>query len=340
MTVTIKDVARAAKVAPSTVSRVIANSPKISEETKIRVQKTMKELGYHPNIIARSLASKSTQTIGLVFPSSGNITFQNPFFSEVLRWISESVHDKHYSLHLTTGTTEEEIYNDVVKMVSGRLVDGIILLYSKFNDKVIEYLKERKFPFVLIGKPFKYTEQITSIDNDNITAAKEGTDYLISLGHDRIGFIGGNKKLMVTKDRLIGYKRALEEANVPIREEYIIHQDFLLTGGQEAVAELLALPSPPTALLVVDDLMSLGVVRTINEMKLRVSEDISIVSFNNALFSELASPPLTSIDINIKGLATEAVHNLIVMLENKKEPKKRIIIQHEIIVRSSCKSPK
>lgn len=336
MTVTIKDVAKIANVAPSTVSRVIADSPKISEKTKKRVRAVMEDLGYHPNIIARSLASKSTQAIGIVFPSSGNITFQNPFFSEVLRWISEGVHEKRYSLHLTTGKTEDQIYNDVVKMVSGQLVDGVIILYSKAQDKVLDYLKSRNFPFVLIGRPFEYTEQITSIDNDNITAAKEGTDYLLKLGHKKVGFIGGSNKFMVTMDRLKGYKKSLETAGIPIKEEYIIHQKVLLTGGQQGVKKLLSLDAPPTAMLVVDDLMSLGAIRTIHEVGLRVPEDISVVSFNNALFSELSSPPLTSIDINIKGIAMEAVVNLIAMIEKPREPKKRIIIPHEVVVRGSC----
>ncbi|MCU9612459.1 LacI family DNA-binding transcriptional regulator [Caldibacillus lycopersici] len=336
MAITIKDVAKAANVAPSTVSRVIADSPRISEETKKRVREVMDKLGYHPNFIARSLASQSTQVIGIVFPSSGNLAFQNPFYSEVLRGISEGVHQKHYSLQLTTGKTEDEIYDDVVKMVQGRRVDGIILLYSKMNDKIVVYLRKNKFPFVLIGKPYEYTEQITHVDNDNISAAKEGTEYLIKLGHSCIGFIGGNKNLMVTNDRLQGYKKALMEAGIELKNEYVIHENFLLKGGQVAVRELLSLDNPPTALLVVDDLMSLGVLRTTHELGLNVPEDISIVSFNNALFAELSNPALTSIDINILSLGMEAVKNLIGMIENPQEPTKRIIIPHQIIERSSC----
>lgn len=336
MPVTIKDVAKAANVAPSTVSRVIANSSRISEETKKRVRDVMKELGYHPNFIARSLASQSTQAIGIVLPSSGNLAFQNPFFSEVLRGISEGVNQKHYALQLTTGKTDKEIYDDVVRMVQGRRVDGIILLYSKANDRIINYLRDLQFPFVLIGKPYTDTEKITHVDNDNISAAKEGTEYLLNLGHHYIGFIGGSKELMVTADRLQGYKLALETANIPIREEYIIHEEFLLKGGQQAVEELMSLKNPPTALLVVDDLMSLESLRTVYAMGLTIPDNLSIVSFNNALFAELSNPPLTSIDINIFDLGIEAVKNLIEKIENPKDPTKRIIIPHRLIKRSSC----
>lgn len=336
MTVTIKDVAKAAKVSPSTVSRVISDSPRISEETKRKVREIMDELGYHPNFIARSLASQSTQVIGVVFPSSGNVAFQNPFYSEVLRGISEGAHEKHYGIQLTTGKTEKEILDDVVKMVQGRRVDGIIMLYSKVNDPIMTYLMEKNFPFVVIGKPSVDAERITHVDNDNITAAKEGTEYLIKLGHERIGFIGGSEDLMVTITRLEGYKRALNEFKITIREEFIIHDDFLVSGGIQAVNKIMNLENPPTALLVVDDLMSLGVLQTLHTIGLRIPEDLSLISFNNALYAELANPPLSSVDIQILELGMEAVKQLIARIANSNEPIKRVIIPHKIIVRSSC----
>ncbi len=338
MAVTIKDVAKAANVAPSTVSRVIADSPRISEETKRKVRKVMEELGYHPNMIARSLANQSSKAIGIIFPNSGNTAFQNPFFSEVLRGISEGVSEKHYILQFTTGRTEEEILQDVKKMVFGRLVDGMILLYSKLGDSVMKFLKEQNFPFVLVGKPFEDSEVITHVDNDNISAAKEGTEYLIRLGHRKIGFIGGDIGFMVTRNRLEGYRRALAEAGIPVNEKYLIHEEFLLEGGKEAVKELMLLDDPPTALLVIDDIMALSVLKTLSELGKKVPEDISVVSFNNVLFAELAQPPLTSVDINIFTLGIEAVKHLIQKIENPKEPVKRIIIPHRLIVRKSCQA--
>ncbi|MDX5475429.1 MAG: LacI family transcriptional regulator, partial [Bacillaceae bacterium] len=149
MSVTIKDVAKVANVAPSTVSRVIANNPRISEKTKKRVREAMEELGYHPNFIARSLANQSTKVIGLVMPASADKTLQNPFFPEVLRGISTAAHDKQYALQMSTGVSEEEILEGVIQMVQGRRVDGIIMLYSRVEDKVINYLQNSNFPFVV-----------------------------------------------------------------------------------------------------------------------------------------------------------------------------------------------
>ncbi|WP_062109317.1 LacI family DNA-binding transcriptional regulator [Bacillus niameyensis] len=336
MSITIKDVAKLANVAPSTVSRVIADNPRISEETKKRVRKAMKELGYHPNLIARSLASKSTSVLGLVMPESADVIFQNPFFSSVLQGLSESAHEKMYALQMTTGKTKEEIYEEVVQMVQGGRVDGLVLLNSRVEDKLMSYLMNSNFPFVVIGKPYKNEEQITHIDNDNFRAAREVTEYLLALNHDRIAFIGGSLELVVTVDRLLGYEKALRDANITLRDEYVVHGEFLEESGRGAILELLKLDEPPTALVVTDDLVALGVMHMLDEMEMTVGKDISIVSFNNVLLARMAQPPLTSIDINIFSLGYEAAKNVILKIENPREPVKRIIIPHKLVVRSSC----
>lgn len=339
MTVTIKDVAKLANVAPSTVSRVIANNPRISKATAQKVKKAMEQLGYHPNLNARNLASQSTQTIGLVMPSSGDVVFQNPFFPTVLQGISEGAHEKQYAMHMTTGKTDKEILDAVIRMVQGKSVDGVILLNSKVEDQVISYLKGREFPFVLIGKPYKDVEEITHVDNDNFRAMKEATEYLIEHGHSQIAFIGGSLELTVTVERLLGFERALRNAKIPLKNEYIIHEEFLREGGQEAVRELMSLEERPTALVVADDFMALGVLNMLDELGIKVPEDISIVSFNNVLLAEMSKPPLTSVDINIFDLGYQASKSLIQMIENSKEPTKRIIIAHKLVERLSCAEP-
>ncbi|TYS15856.1 LacI family transcriptional regulator [Rossellomorea vietnamensis] len=336
MAVTIKDVAKLANVAPSTVSRVIANNSRISDSTKQKVREAMKKLGYHPNFIARSLANQSTQVLGLVLPGSADKFFQNPFFPTVLRGLSEGAHEKQYALQMTTGQSDQEIYDGIVQMVQGGRVDGIILLYSKVEDKVMMYLKERDFPFVVIGKPFKHADEITHVDNDNFRATKEVTDYLLKAGHDRIAFVGGDLNLVVTVERLLGYEKSLRNAGIPLEDRYIVHEEFLREGGQEAVKELMTLKNPPTALVVADDLMSLGVLNTLNEMGISVPDDISIISFNNVMLAEMSRPPLTSVDINIFDLGYQAARNLIQKIEDPREPVKRITIPHQIVERSSC----
>lgn len=333
--VTIKDVAKLANVAPSTVSRVIANSPRISTETKKKVKDAMKELGYHPNFIARSLVSQSTQVIGMIMPSSDAV-FENPFFQTVIKGIIEGARVKNYAIQMLAGRTEEENLESVKQMVQGKRVDGAILLYSKVEDKIIDYLKESRFPFVVIGKPYKDVEEITHVDNDNVRAANHVTESLISLGHKKIAFIGGSLDLVVTIDRLNGYKDALENAGLELLDEYVKHDDFIREGGREAVRDLMSLDNQPTALVVADDLMALGVLNMLDELGIMVPDDVSVVSFNNVLLAELARPQLTSVDINIFDLGYQAARSLIQTIKDPNEPVKRIIIKHHIVKRSTC----
>ncbi|MCP8968273.1 LacI family DNA-binding transcriptional regulator [Ectobacillus ponti] len=337
MAVTIKDVARQANVAPSTVSRVIADSPRISEKTKKRVRRIMDELGYHPNMNARSLANQTTQALGVIMPSSANKSFQNPFFPEVIRGISSFSHIKDYSLYMSTGETEQEIFEGVVKMVQGKRVDGIVLLYSRVDDPVTKYLVEQEFPFVLIGKPHHISEDITYIDNDNYSAGREVTEYLISLGHRQIAFIGGSPDLMVTKERLAGYREALKLADLPLPDDYIFYMEFDREGGQQAVEQLMSMPEPPTAIVVTDDLMALGVLSTLAESGHMVPDEVSVASFNNVIFSELASPPLTSVDVRIFQLGYEAAKSLIERVEQPHFAPKSIIVPYKIVRRQTCK---
>ena len=336
MAVTIKDVAKLANVNPSTVSRVIANNPRISEKTKRVVREAMEQLGYHPNLNARSLVNRNTQTLGIIMPSSAEKAFQNPFFAEVLRGISSKANEQGYAIYMSTGSTEEEIYQGVVNMVQGRRVDGVIQLYSRVDDLIMNYLYEEKFPFVVIGKPSNHSDKINYVDNDNIQAGFETTNYLIQLGHQNIAFVGGSLDLVVTKDRLEGYKKALMQAGVEVREEYLVQEEFLKEGGQEAVVELFSLPEPPTALVVIDDIMAFGVLSQLHEKGIHVPENVSVVSFNNVMVAEYARPSLTSVEIHIHQLGVEAVQCLVDHIREPKKSAKHVLVPHEIIVRDSC----
>lgn len=295
----------------------------------------MKELGYHPNINARNLVAKSTKAIGVIMPSSANRALQNPFFPEILRGISSVIHDVSYSMFLSTGETEEEIFKEVQRMVYGSYVDGVILLYSRVEDKVTNFLREQGFPFVIVGKPDRFETEITHVDNDNFKAGKEITTHLIEMGHERIGFIGGSRELLVTREREGGYEAALREAGIPNQESYKIHTQFLKSGGREAVEHLLSLETIPTGLVVSDDLISLGMLSRLEESGIRVPQDVSMVSFNNVYLSEITRPALTTVDIHIQELGAQSAKVLIEKTINKNEPAKRIIIPHKIVYRDS-----
>ncbi|MGL4819220.1 MAG: LacI family DNA-binding transcriptional regulator [Bacilli bacterium] len=336
MTITIKDVARLANVAPSTVSRVIADSSRISEATKRKVKKAMEELGYHPNFNARSLANRTTQSLGIVMPSSASKSFANPFFPEVIRGISSYARTEEYNLYLTTGESEEEILDDVIKMVQGKRVDGLIVLYSRENDPVLDYLVDTKFPFVLIGKPHHPSARIPYIDNDNYRASRELTDYVIGLGHKHIAFVGGSLAYVVTQDRLRGYEDAIRLAGGAVESDWVQLFDFDRDGGEAAISALLSSGRMPSAIVVTDDMMALGVLKVLNEKSVRVPEDVSIVSFNNFIVSEYTTPPLTTVDVNIYQLGYEACRMLVEHAQNDDFVPKSILIPTTLIERASC----
>ncbi|MFD2830420.1 LacI family DNA-binding transcriptional regulator [Corticicoccus populi] len=336
--VTIKDIAKATGCSPSTVSRVIADNSRISEKTKQKVRAAMRELGYHPNLTARNLVARSTKTIAVIMPSSADTSLQNPFFSEVLRGIGSHLHSRQFSLLLASGATETEKFKEVERLVLGKYVDGIILLYSRLNDPILSFLKEQEFPFVMVGKPLQYTDDIVHVDNDNIMAGKDITEYLISQGHKRITFIGGATDLVVTIDREKGFETALTEAGLPVTEDEVIYTEFLKSGGREAVEKILKMKTKPDAVVVSDDLISIGVISTLEEHGLSVPGDISLASFNNIYFSEIIHPSLTTVDIRIYELGVESSKAVIKLCTDQKLDTKRIIIPHSIVYRNSVRA--
>jgi DNA-binding LacI/PurR family transcriptional regulator len=335
MIVTIKDVAKRAGVSPSTVSRVISNHPRISGQTAERVKRVMEEIGYHPNMMAKSLVSRTTQTIAVILPRPAEELFLNLFFSEVIRGIVTQATRLGYDLLMATGTTEREELQTVTRLVKGRRVDGILLLYSRANDPVIAMLKEANFPFALIGRNEDHPDILT-IDNDNVQAAYDATRHLLAQGHERIGFVSGPPNLIVSRDRLQGYRKAMSEAGRDVRNDWIVEGEFMQESGYRAMSFLMGLPERPTALVVVDDVVTFGILRGLGELGYTVPDDISLVSFNNIVFSELATPPISSVDIGIYQLGYTASQELIRSVKGDTDAyARRHIIPHRLVVRES-----
>ncbi|HLS61373.1 MAG TPA: LacI family DNA-binding transcriptional regulator [Virgibacillus sp.] len=335
MSVTIKDVAKEANVAPSTVSRVLSDSPRISEKTKIKVRKVIDELGYHLNHNARVLVQKKTQTIGIVMKNSTSESLHDPFFPEVVRGISAYCSKMEFNLTLTTGESEEDIFQDVIKMVQGKRVDGMIVSYSKKGDQVVPYLVEHGIPFVLIGSPLENHNEVMYVDNNNVEAAREATTHLINLNHERIGFIGGDRDYQVSVARYNGYKTALIENKLIYDEQYSKH-DNSTQVLEQMVNDLMDLSCPPTGLVVTDDLVSLHVLQVLEKRGIQVPNDVSIISFNNAMIAQLSVPPLTSVDTKVYQLGYESGKSLIDEINEPSELKKSVVIPTEIKQRESC----
>lgn len=329
MSVTIKDVAKLANVSPSTVSRVVADHPKISDATKKRVIAAMKELHYHPNAIARSLASKATHTLGLILPSTEQDVLVNPFFIQIMRGISHYAQEKGYYIMYTYGKNEEDEMRHLRNLINSGRVDGIILTTVRENDESIKLLKKRKIPFVVIGKP-EDIQNVLWVDNDNFHAMYSVVNRLIQKGHRKIGFIGGHKSLNVTKNRLDGYKRALENSGIAIDDNLIKLGEFTEEDGYREMNEIMDYDLP-TAVVTTDDILAFGVIKASHE----VHQKISVVGFNNTPFGEYQNPKLSTVDINAEKLGYFGAKLLINKLTGEKEDIQNYIIETKLVDRES-----
>ena len=336
MAVTIKDVAQLAGVSPSTVSRTCRNHSSISEETKEKVRQAMAELGYEPNFQASNLASQNSRTIGIILPPSQKETFENAFFLEAIRGISSFCNKNQYINTVITGNTEEELLSVIKTMTRSGQVDGFIVLYSKLDDPVINYLYNEGYLYVLIGKANQNTNQTIYVDNDNLLAGRDATEHLIQLGHKKIAYLGGDDSAMFSADRRAGYQLALAQHQIPLIPEYNIELPFKAKDQVMVMTKLLESKKRPTAVVVCDDIMALTLENICRDMNLSLPDDLSIVSFNNSLVARLTNPKLTSMDINSFQLGSEAASQMINHIENPNLMATKIIVPHYLVERESC----
>lgn len=325
MRATIKDVAKLADVSPSTVTRVIQNSSSISQQTKERVRKAMEELNYHPNLNARSLVSSYTQVIGLVLPEDSDIFYQNPFFPQALRGISQIAADHNYAIQISTGQDEKQRMEALSQMVYGKRVDGLIFLYSMPDDPLVELAIQRNFPFLILGKassPF-----VSLVDNDNIRACYEATAYFIEKGYRNIGFVAGNKELVVSQDRYEGYKQALKAYNIPLDENKVkFAAGFLLEENSYKIMKKL-MKQDLDAIVTTDTIVAEGVLNYLKENH----QKLPIISFDSV------TPKIdidAYVDINALELGRVSFDTLLQIINDSKDHKQvcyRQVIPHTII---------
>lgn len=337
MAVTIKDVAKLAGVSPSTVSRVCNGNPAISKETRERVQKAIAELGYELPAAADSQAVQAIRTIGIVLPPSDREAYENTFYLKAIRGISKICNQRQVASTVVTGKDYEEILRSIQTLHRSGNVDGFIMLYSKKDDIVIDYLCEHGLLYVIVGKVNELASQTICIDNDNLLAGREACDYLYRMGHRRIGYIGSKNDFMYASDRRSGYQLSLLLHELPIRSDYCVEMEGVNSDGASTLQALLAQDDHPTAFVVSDDILALALERSCVQMGLSIPDDISIIAFNNSLYAHLASPQLTAMDINSYQLGQEAAVQIINHAENPNLTATKIVIPHRIVERASCK---
>lgn len=331
MAITVKDVAKKAGVATSTVSRVINDHPSISETTKKKVRKIMDELGYVPNITARNLGKRVSSAVGVILPPlDSKERLGNPFYLEIMEAINEEARHHGVTTAIATAKSFDVLLENVQRMHLQKQVDGFILVYSDSDDPVIDYLYEQQIPFTLIGQPYHHENEIIYIDNDNQLLGKQATEFLIDNGHKNILFVTNTTHESLYFERYFGYQKAMMLAGLSAQPSVTLEQaeDYLDFDTILKKAEA-------TALVVIDDIFALRTMQLAQMYGYIIPETLSMISFNNSIFSTLMHPYLTSIDIDISELGRVAMQKLQELIHEEMSNGVRLVIPHRLIKRET-----
>lgn len=329
---TIKDIARLAGVSTATVSRVLNNKPYISKEIKEKVMFIIKQTGYRPNLNAKSLASQQTFTIGVIVPN-----IANPYFAEITQWLEFFADKNDYDIILVDTRNNPQKEKRIFDMFRQKRVDGIIIasLLKKESEIVIYEFLKNKYPIVLIDRHFEsiITDYVV---NDNELGGYMATKHLIELGHKKITFLCRSLEEYAVKLRYKGYLKALQEYNLPIKEEYLIESNIPLIEGGIKGAEIFAnLKSNPTAIFAANDYMAIGAMKYLKEKCYKIPQDVSIVGFDNIELSQYIEPPLTTVTQNKMEMCKIAFEILLRKIENPEKDFEQVVIPPKLIERKT-----
>jgi len=325
----IKDVAKMAGVSPALVSLALNDRPYVSKKAKEKIFAAIEELGYRPNIVARSLRKKKTGIIGLIL---SDIT--NPFFPEIARGVEERAREYGFNVILCNTDADPSQEKDYIDILLSRQVDGLIITSARSSGDLYLYAREN-CPIVLVNRdPFPGKFDFVGIDN--ISSAKMAVDHLIKLGHKRIAFIEGEPASPASFGRYEGYKRALKEAGLSPLKNYVRVGYLRYDGGYDAMSSFLKETHPPTAVFCANDMMALGAINACLDKGLRIPQDIAVVGFDDMWVASLENIQLTTIRQPRYEMGARAVELMIERIEGKRNKVKRIILPAKLVVRKTC----
>lgn len=330
---TIKDIAKAAGVSVTTVSRALNGYSDVNEKTRAKIMKVAKELNYSPNTVARTLVMKKSKTIGLLVSDMNREGVKDNFTFEVLCGINEASAELEYDLVLFSTTSTKQKEKTYTQLCRERRVDGVIIQGIKVDDPYLLEVVESDIPCVLVDLPIE-SDTVGYVTTDNVDGAKKATQYLIEKGHRNIAMINGHSKADVSKRRLAGYLEALQENNIKMNPEWILDGKFVEEKAEKAAYELLSNNQDITAIFCASDLMALGAIKAAKKLNKEVPKEISIIGYDDIMLASYSSPSLTTIRQDKFMIGYEAAILLINMLEGKAESHVKVL-PTELIARES-----
>jgi DNA-binding LacI/PurR family transcriptional regulator len=333
MRVTQQDIARMARVSQATVSRVLAGDARVESHLRLRVLEAMEKKKYFADSRARSLRSRQAHLIGLVLKRPQGGLKDDPFFSRLISEITSCLSGTPYHLCIDIATSAEaqtELYEELLRT---RRVDGLLVVEPEASDPRMAQLQKDQFPFVVIGNPGSV--QVDSVDNDNVLAGRMAALHLVEGGFRSVGFLAGPKGVHVSDDRLMGYSLAMREHHLA---EQVYHSDFGIGGAEERALAILGSADRPRALVVLDDFMAMGVSMAARMLGLKIPEDLALVSFNDTSLCQAVEGGLTSVNLKVEQIVSQALSILTDRIENGGPETVRSIVPCELKVRKSSQS--
>ncbi|WP_039057141.1 LacI family DNA-binding transcriptional regulator [Enterobacter sp. Bisph1] len=309
---TMQEVAKRAGVSKATVSRVLTGKGYVGEETKARVFAAIAESGYRPNLLARSLASSKTQTLGLVVT---NTLYHGVYFSELLSHAARMTEDKGRQLLLADGKHSAEEERQAIQYLLDLRCDAIII-YPRFLsvDELDEIIDNHSQPIMVLNRRLR-KHASHCVWSDQKASSVSAVSQLIARGHRDIAFITGSLDSPTGIERLSGYKEALAQHDIAVRDELIVQGKWTPASGAQGVAELLARNATFTALVASNDDMAIGAIKQLHESKLAVPQQVSVVGFDDIAIAPFTVPALSSVKIPATGMIKETINRLIFMLD-------------------------
>jgi DNA-binding LacI/PurR family transcriptional regulator len=331
MSITIKDIARLSGVSHTTVSRALNDSPLINEETKERIRAIAKQLNYSPNFNAKSLVLDRSYQLGLFFTTLSKGTSAG-FFYEAIRGVNSVIKDR-YQL-IVKGIDDYTSFHSI----SRRSFDGILAVSQSTDDTpFIEHAVSAGIPIAVLNREVD-NQGVLNVLAEEEQGAYQAVSYLIEQGHERIALIEGRQGFKSAENRKMGFFRAMNQHRMPLIEAYMMSGMYDLESGFTAMQQLLGLDEPPTAVFCCNDEMALGAIKAVTESGLQVPADVSIVGFDDTVFSAFITPALTTVRRPLELIAIEGALRLVQNIEQKQHNTESVYLKTELIIRQSVRN--
>lgn len=333
----IKEIAKAAGVSTSTVSRVLNNNQLISPETREHVLRVMREYNYVPNAMARGLSNRKASTITLLVNNENTESFDNLFFHKIMYGIESVLYKSDLFLMISNFQDTRLGKDRLIRMVQGKLTQGIIVPAFLLTQDLLKTLENLNVPFVVLGEPANTAVGFDWVDINNTQGGQIAVQHLLAAGYRRIAFLSGSTAAIFNRNRLAGYRSMLAQSGMPVDETLIATCDSTKDDAFGAMSALLELPNPPDAVLCGDNVIGMGAMKAIQKKGYRIPETFGLVSFDNLPIAELVEPPMTTVVVDVFEMGAETAKLLLRLMENPNANRQASLITTTIQVRGSSK---